>query len=319
MTDPDAPPFVRPDVQAFMDLVAQAGGKKVHESTVDEARLSYHKLNSFAEAPPVELPVIRDLAAPGPACDIPLRYYDTRERSGPSPVVLFMHGGGFVIGDIESHHSFCTAFAEGLDLPVISVDYRLAPEHPFPAAPLDCIAVARWLAGGPASLPFTPSGLIPCGDSAGGNLATVVSLALTREPAAVPLVAQCAIYPVLDSSKNWESFRLFAEGYFLDIPSMRWFDKQYGLERGSPLHDTLAAEVEGLPPTLVVTASLDPLRDQGRAYHAKLEEHGVTSRLYEAEGTVHGFIHIRRGIPSANDDVARIIDELRALVDGVPR
>lgn len=307
-------PAIRPDVRALLDLMAASGAPSMSDVTPPHARAMFHKLCQMTDAPAVPLAVIRDFSGPGPASAIALRYYDRRADRTQSPVILFMHGGGFVIGDLETHHSFCTTLADELDLPLVAVDYRLAPEHPFPAAPEDCIAIARWLATSPDTLPFAVTGLVPCGDSAGGNLATVVSLALTTKPAAVPLVAQLAIYPAVDSAPHYTSLKEFAEGYFLDTETMRWFRRQYAAPADPLLSDTILANAAGLPPTLVVTASLDPLRDQGLAYLDRLTAAGVAIRHYEAVGNIHGFITMRGAVASGADDVARIIDAATLVI-----
>ena len=306
--------FIRPDVRELLDMIARIGGKQMHEVSPVEARLMFRKMAQIADAAPVELPTIRDLSCPGPAGDIPLRLYDRRDSRGTTPVILFMHGGGFVVGDLESHNSFCTLLADRLDMPVLAVDYRLAPEHPFPAAPDDCVAAARWVASSPAELPFKVSGIIPCGDSAGGNLTTVVALALTRTPAAAPLLAQFPIYPAVDTQNRYPSMRSFADGYLLSRKSVIWFGQHYGATVDVERHDTLHADPAGLPPTLVVTASLDPLLDQGRAYRDRLAAAQVPVRYYEAEGNIHGFITLRGLTPSSAADVERIIDEMKEII-----
>ena len=184
------------------------------------ARQAYVMMGTMAELPPCDLAVINDLTCPGPAGDIPLRLYDARADRGPGPVVVFYHGGGFVVGDLESHHALCSEIASGLDLPVIAVDYRLAPEHPFPAAPDDCEAASRWVASNPAALGRTITGIIPMGDSAGGNLAIVVTQALAENPAAAPVILQVPIYPLSDSRTDHQSAADFGEGFLLTADTM---------------------------------------------------------------------------------------------------
>jgi acetyl esterase len=162
--------------------------------TPELARQTYLAMGAAGEADPLRLAVIRDLTAPGPAGPVRVRLYDARETRAPGPMVVFFHGGGFVIGDLDTHHAFCTEIAAALDLPVVAVDYRLAPEHPFPAAPDDCEAVTRWVATSPAELGRTVTGLILTGDSAGGNLTIVTTLCAAgggaRHPASAALSAQ---------------------------------------------------------------------------------------------------------------------------------
>ena len=294
---------VRDDVRKFLEMLEQMGGKAAHEGTPAEARMAFNMMTPLGDLEPVDLAVITDMHCDGPAGRIPLRYYDARADRGDSPVILFLHGGGFVIGNLDTHHPFCTSLAKALDLPVVAVDYRLAPEHPFPAAPDDCEAAARWVASNPVALPFTPTGLVPCGDSAGGNLAIVTARALQKEPADVPVVAQFPIYPVVDSQGEYESFRECSEGFLLTAETMEWFGKQYAAEAGNERNDVLHEDLDGTPPTLVVTAGLDPLRDQGKAYAAKLRNAGVSVREMTADGNIHGFICIRKMIPSSQQDI----------------
>ena len=298
--------YVRDDVRNFLEMLEQMGGRAAHEGTPAEARQAFSMLTPLADLPPEDLAVISDMHCDGPGGRIALRYYDARADRGDSPVVLFIHGGGFVIGDLASHHPFCTSLAKELDLPVVAVDYRLAPEHPFPAAPDDCEAAARWVASNPHALPFRPTGLIPCGDSAGGNLAIVTTMALKDAPAEVPVLAQFPLYPVVDSSGDYESFRECAEGFLLTSETMAWFGRQYAAEVGHARNDVLHRPQEGMPPTVIVTASLDPLRDQGKAYADKLREAGVPVRDMMAEGNIHGFIGLRKAIPSTQADVAKL-------------
>jgi acetyl esterase len=195
---------------------------------------------------------------------------------------------------------------------VVSVDYRLAPEHPFPAATEDCLAVTRWVAGSPAAIGHNVTGQILAGDSAGGNLAAAVSRDLARE---VPLLAQWLIYPGTDMAASGGSMDAFAEGFLLTREAMVWFMDHYKPDPGhkwaSPLH---AEEWDGLPPALVFTCSLDPLRDQGRAYAARLVETGHRVVFREARGQIHGCMQIRGGIPSGQDDLMAQLRDLQALI-----
>ncbi|MBU1253380.1 MAG: alpha/beta hydrolase, partial [Alphaproteobacteria bacterium] len=188
--------YVREDVRGFLDMLEQMGGKGVEEVGAVDGRQQMRAMKAVAEADNRALAVHRDLTCPGPEGDIPLRLYDTKESREAGPCVVFIHGGGFVIGDIEVYDSLCSEIAHQLDLPVVSVEYRLAPEHPFPAAPDDCEAAARWIASSPAELGREVTGLVISGDSAGGNLTIVTTNQLVNEPAAVPVLVQAPIYPV---------------------------------------------------------------------------------------------------------------------------
>jgi acetyl esterase len=314
LSDP-AEPFVRPDVRLFLDFLNALPGPRSHEAGLAEARSMMRKSRDVADRPCESLAVIRDLSCPGPGGPIPLRLYDSRDAREPGPIALFFHGGGFVLGDLETHEPFCTTLARRLDLPVLAVDYRLAPEHPFPAGAEDCIAAARWAAAGPPELGRQVTGLVPCGDSAGGNFAIVVSLALRDDPARVPVLAQWPIYPAADPANGHPSFGQFSEGYLLSRADMDWFGECYRADPADWRYAPLVMDQAGMPPTLVVTAGLDPIRDQGRAYAAALVKAGVPTIFREARGNIHGFISLRRAIPSSNEDVESAIDALQLLIE----
>lgn len=319
MTQPlDSQPYVRPDVRAFLDFLNAQEGPKMHELPADTGRAMMQAMRHVADADPTPLAVIRNLTCPGPAGDIPLRLYDARETREPGPVFVFFHGGGFVIGDLETHEPFCTEAAHVLDMPVIAVDYRLAPEHVWPAAPDDCEAAARWIASNPAKLGRGVTALTVGGDSAGGNLAIVVAMALRDEPAAVPVIAQLPIYPATDMGSDHPSYTHFADGYLLTRDSMEWFADCYAADLQHQRASPILFDQAGMPPAVVVTASLDPIRDQGRAYVAALAQAGVNVTFREAHGTIHNFICLRKGVPSAVDDIDGLLKAFRGLVDELP-
>jgi len=310
MTDP----FVRPDVRMFLDYLNRLPGPRSHEAGAEEARRMMVASRHVADAPVGELAVLRDLSCPGPGGDIPLRLYDPRDERGPGPLLLFFHGGGFVLGDLDTHDPFCAEAARQLDLPVLAVDYRLAPEHPFPAGVEDCIAAARWAAGSPAVLGREVTGLITSGDSAGGNFAIVVSLSLRDEPAAVPVVAQWPIYPAADPAKGYPSYEDFGEGYLLTHEGMDWFEQCYRPDKADWRYSPMLKSQEGMPPTLVLTASLDPIRDQGRAYAAACANAGVPVIFREARGNIHGLINLRKAVPSSQGDVDGALAALKLML-----
>lgn len=309
-----AEPFVRPDVRTFLDFLNNLPGPRTYEAGPAEARIMMRKSRTVADASVGELAVIRDLSMPGPGGEIPLRLYDAREERGPGPLVLFLHGGGFVFCDLYTHEPICAEVARRLDLPVLAVDYRLAPEHPWPAAPEDAIAAARWAAASPEPLGREVAGLVVAGDSAGGNLSIVVSLALRDQPADAPVLAQWLIYPAADPGKTYQSRADFGDGYVLSNESLDWFEDCYRADPDDWRYAPLVKSQKGMPPTLVVTASLDPIRDQGRAYAAACAEAGVPVIFREAVGNVHGFINLRRAIPSSEADIAGCIAALKLLL-----
>jgi acetyl esterase len=305
----------RPDVAALLAMLVQMQAKPMNEGSVEEGRQAFAAMGPLVDAAPEELAIIRDLTCPGPAGDIPLRLYDARESRSAGPAMVFFHSGGFVIGDLETHHPVCTYFAKNLDIPVIAVDYRLAPEHPFPAAPDDCEAAARWIAKNASSIGLDITGLALCGDSAGGNLAISVTHALMAKPAAVPVVAQFAIYPATDSASTGGTMEEFADGYLLTAKTMDWFMEQYKPELGNPRHEVIHTNHAASPPTLVFTAGLDPLRDQGCAYAKAVEAAGVRVIYDEATGNLHNFLCLRKAIPSTAQDMERMIGHMRSLLN----
>jgi acetyl esterase len=307
-------PFVRPDVRLFLDYLNSLPGPRSHEVGPNEARAMMLASRHVADVPTGELAVIRDLACPGPAGEIALRLYDIRETREAGPLFLFFHGGGFVFGDLDTHEPFCAEMARQLDLPVVAVAYRLAPEHPWPAGAEDCIAAARWVAGSPDALGREVTGLVLAGDSAGGNFTIVTSLALRDEPAAVPVLVQWPIYPAADPGKGYPSFTDFGEGYLLTREGIKWYDECYRPDKQDWRYAPLVKSQEGMPPTLVVTASLDPIRDQGRAYAAATIQAGVPTIFHEAKGNIHGFINLRKAIPSSDEDVKACVEALKLLL-----
>ena len=307
--------YVRPDVQMILTMMAQSDQPLMSEVEPAMAREMYNVMAAMLEADAVEIPRIEDISCPGPAGDIALRLYDSQvERNTETPVIIFYHGGGFVIGDLESHHSFCTYIAREMNIPVIAVDYRLAPEAPFPAAPEDSLAATRWVADNQVQLKLKISGMIPCGDSAGGNLALVVGQVLATEPASVPIVAQFPIYPATRMDAEGGSMDEFAEGFLLTKESMEYFDQQYAPKDDDIHVSPYLGDLAASPPTVLVTAGLDPLRDQGRDYAADLIRHGVNTTFMEMPGNVHGFINIRKAVPSAQQDVDKMIAAWKTLL-----
>ena len=314
MTIDQETPFVRPDVAQFLAYLNGLPGPKTHEVGAPAARQLYKAMREVADPPIGELAVIRDLMIPGPAGDIPARLFDARERREPGPAVVFYHGGGFVIGDLDTHASVTAEVARTLALPVIAVDYRLAPEARWPAAPDDAEAAARWVAESPEALGRKVTGLVLMGDRAGGTLVIVAALDLRDRPAAVPVLVQAPIYPATDSTQMYLSYEQFSAGHLLTHESMEWFADCYAADiqhqRGSPL----LADLAGMPPAVVITASLDPIRDQGRAYAAALAQAGVPVVFREAVGNIHGFITLRKAVPSSAGDVAGYLVAVKAAV-----
>lgn len=304
--------FIREDVQGFLALV---NSLPPPEALVpEEQRMGYLGLKAMTEADPRSMAVIKDLTCPGPAGDIPVRLYDVRESREPSPVILFFHGGGFVIGDLDTHNSLCTELSHVLDLPVLAVHYRKAPEHPFPAAPDDCEAVARWLAASPAELGRTVTGLVTIGGSAGGNLATVTAAALRDKPADAPMLLQVLLYPTTDESQDG-SMATFAEKHLLTKATMDWFYSLYLPESGNPRAFPIHAKAEGMCPAIIATAGLDPLQDQGRRMAAKFVDAGVDTLFLHFPGLTHDFTTTRKAVPSAQKDTETIMAAMKLMLE----
>jgi acetyl esterase len=307
-------PYVRPDVAQFLAYLNAQPGPKTHELPAPAARQLFKALPQLADLPPEPLATVTDLAIPGPAGPIPARLFDAADRREPGPAVVFFHGGGFVIGDLDTHAGPCATIATLLGLPVIAVDYRLAPEAPWPAAPDDCEAAARWVADSPAALGRSVTGLVLCGDRAGGTLTIVTAAALRDRPAAVPVLVQAPLYPAADLSHVEGSMQDFAEGYMLTHDTLRWFADAYAADISHARGNPILGDMAGMPPAVVVTAGLDPLRDQGRRYAAALIAAGVPVTYREAAGTIHGFINLRRAIPSAQGDLLGFLSALKPMI-----
>jgi acetyl esterase len=257
-------------------------------------------------------------AVPGPAGDIPVRVYRPA-AGGPVPVLVYFHGGGWTIGSIEGHDNFCRALANRTGCAVVSVEYRLGPEHRFPAAVEDALAATRWTAEHAVELGGDASRLVVGGDSSGGNLAAVVSL-LARDAGGPAIAYQLLIYPATDLRRDWPSYHEFGTGYFLEVADMLWFEGHYVRSmadredwRVSP---AAAPDHTGLPPALVVTAEYDPLRDQGEAYGEILRAAGVPAKVVRLPGMIHGFVTFD-GLPSAAAAIDDIAAEVRSAL-GVP-
>jgi acetyl esterase len=299
---------VHPQVQVLLDQMAAVGGKTLSESTVEEGRQAMQMIAMLAgEGPAVE--TVEDRVIEG----VPVRLYrPASPASAPLPVLVWFHGGGWVIGDLETSDSTCRELAVRSQCAVVSVDYRRAPEAPFPAAVDDCWAVTEWVAvpANGASLGVDSSRVAVGGDSAGGNVAAIVAqkAAAAGSPS---LVFQLLVYPVTDMQFGHPSMSENAEGYLLTRESMYWFRSHYLSNEAdvlNPLASPLLAEdsaMAGVAPALVITAEYDPLRDEGEAYARKLEAAGVPAKATRYDGQIHGFF----GMQAVLDDAHRALDE----------
>jgi acetyl esterase len=301
-----------PQAKAVLDQMAALGAPPLGTLSPHEHRQMM--LMTRAAAPPgPEVQRVEDRTIPGPAGEIPVRLYYPSD--GPAlPALVYFHGGGWVIGSIETHDATCRELATAADCLVVSVDYRLAPEHKFPAAAEDAYAATRWVAEHAAEIGADPRRIAVGGDSAGGNLAAVVAL-MARDRGGPSLAFQLLVYPVTDYNFHTESYRQNAEGYLLTRHSMQWFWNHYltseadgGNPHASPIR---AKDLSGLPPALVITAEFDPLRDEGEAYTNRLREAGVPAAYTCYEGMIHGFFGMSAVVDKAKQAVGEAAGALQ--------
>jgi acetyl esterase/lipase len=281
---------LHPEIQAILDVMNAAPGPPDHEVPVAEARAAHVAETAELSGPGEPVAEVRDVRVPAAGGDVLVRAFrPVGDPTDPLPVVAYVHGGGWVMGSVDSYDTLLRALANATGAIVAAVDYRLAPEHRFPAALEDSLAAIRWLAAHADELGGDGSRLAVAGDSAGGNLAAVAARRLRGE---VPLALQVLIYPVTDAGTNLPSYREFAGGHGLSAASMRRFWDLYldGADGSdsdaSPLR---AADLAGVAPALVLTADEDVLRDEGEAYAAALREAGVEAELVRWPGSIHGF------------------------------
>jgi acetyl esterase len=304
-------------VKALLDQMAAIGAPKLWELGPQAARAAMRM--SIFRTNDVEIGATADRSFPGPSGEVGLRVYTPLGATAPLlPGLVFFHGGGFVLGDLESHDGLCRTLSNESGCRVVSVDYRLAPEHPFPAAVEDSFAAVKWVATNAAELGIDAARIAVGGDSAGGNLAAVAAV-LAKKAGGPKLAFQLLIYPVAQlGGAETASMRENAKGYFLEKASMEWFTRLYcpeASQRSDPrLSPLLARDVTGLPPAYVVTAGFDPLRDEGKAYADKLDAAGVAVTYVNYPGMVHGFFSFRGLVPKAREAVAAAAAALRAAL-----
>jgi acetyl esterase/lipase len=293
-----------PQAQQVCDLIVASGRPPIETLTPEQARQAYLAAKPILQPDPDPVAEVVNLQADGPAGAIPLRLYrgNGADKRKAQPALIYFHGGGWVIGDLETHDQVCRALANAIPAVVVSVDYRLAPEHKFPAAAVDAIAATRWIAGNAQHLGIDATRLAVGGDSAGGNLATVVALEM-RDRGGPKLAFQLLIYPSTDMRMAWPSLERHAQQLPLTRAGMQWFVEHYLRSsadksdwRASPL---LAKSLAGLPPALVITAGFDPLGDEGQAYAEALRKAGVATVHERFNGQIHGFVTMGRIIADA--------------------
>lgn len=261
-------------------------------------------------ATPVAVGTVEDRVIPG--SDVPVRIYHPLGGSGAPPVIVYFHGGGFVLCDLDSHDSCCRRLANGIGALVVSVDYRLAPEHPFPAAVQDAWAAVQWVAGHADEFGADPARLVLAGDSAGGNLAAVTAM-LARDHGGPAVAFQLLIYPVVDQRRKTSAASPYNASGALTADHMRWFTEQYLGPGGDPtdvLASPLLADAAGLPPAHIVTGECDPLRAEGELYAQRLRDAGVAVTITNYANMFHGFFNLSDHLPEARratDDVCTVL------------
>jgi acetyl esterase len=307
-----------PSVQLLLELRRRNGAKPWHAQTPHQARRSFAAESRVGAFRPMAVGAIRDLEVDGGDGPIPARHYaPPAEGSAPAPLLVYLHGGGFVVGDLDSYDSACRLLCRHAGVHVLSVDYRLAPEHQFPAALYDAKAALEWAFAHAAELGADPARVAIGGDSAGGNLAATVARLATRDGAPVPAM-QLLIYPATDIESQWRSRELFRDGnLLLTTNDIDFFEHHYMGESpeedplGSPLH---AGDLSNLPPALVATAGFDPLRDEGEAYAKALADAGSTVILRRFGELLHGFVNLSPINPACHDAMVEIAGVVRAML-----
>jgi acetyl esterase/lipase len=300
-----------PKIEKVLAGMLLAPGPPSHEIPVEQARVN-HRMETevlCGDGPPVA--AVRDLTIPGPGGEIPLRAYTPEDAGERPPVVVFLHGGGWALGSIPTYDAPVRALANASGAVVVSVEYRLAPEHRFPAAVDDSLTAVRWAAGQGGELGADPSRLAVAGDSAGGNLAAVCARRLRDE---LDIRLQALIYPVADGGVNTPSFREFGDRYGLTAAGMRRFWELYldGADSSDPDASPMrATDLSGVAPAYVLTADHDVLRDEGEAYAGALRDAGVDVELRRWPGTIHGFVRWLAATDIAGEAIAEVGDRLR--------
>jgi acetyl esterase/lipase len=307
-----------PQMKQIIDMIAAAGAPSIRGMTAPEARTAFEgRLEFFRRGGVAAVERCEDRTVPGPDGPIPVRLYYPRGQS-PCGAAMFFHGGGWVLGNLDSHDPTCRALAAGSGALIIAVDYRLAPEHKFPAAADDSYAATQWAGENAATLGYPAGRLAVCGDSAGGNLAAVAAL-MARDRGGPALRYQLLIYPAFDPAMEAPSHREFAQdGYVLSSADMAWFWNHYlrNAQDGSNpyVNPARVSDLSRLPPALVITAGFDPLRDEGEAYAESLRKAGVPVTARRFEGLTHGFFNMTSQIDQARAALDQTCGALRTAL-----
>ncbi len=297
-----------PAVQALFEQMPLLGNYPLWEKSPEQAREEFRAMCHLYDAKVVPIGKTQTIEAEGPAGALQLRVYTrVAPGAGTVPAIVYFHGGGFVMGDLDCYDTLCRTLANESGCRVLSLDYRLAPEHPFPAAVEDCFAALKWVEAKAAALFIDPNSIVVAGDSAGANLAAVTCLLAKDNKDSPRIVFQVLIYPPTQMS-GVSVVRQHASGYLLDQRSIDWFQSHYipkDADRTDPRLSPLAAkDASGLPPAYIVTAGFDPLRDEGVAYAEKLRQAGVAVTYVDYPSMIHGFFSMSGLIPLASEAVA---------------
>jgi acetyl esterase/lipase len=302
---------LHPDYAALLKQLAEVPGPPLAELPTADARAMYRMMRPAA--PELAVGNVVDRSIAGPAGDIRLRIY-TPAGSGPFPLIVYFHGGGWVIGDLETADAVARQLCSGVGCVVVSVDYRLAPEHRYPAAVQDCYAATQWATTHLDELAVDAGRVAVAGESAGANLAAVVSL-LARDRAGPAIHFQLLAYPVTDADFETASYHANADGYLLTRATMQWFWDQYCPDPAARVEPNAAplkaADLAGLPPALIMTAEFDPLRDEGEAYAARLRDAGVAAESVRFDGLIHDFLAMSRQLGAARPGLEKAVAALR--------
>lgn len=297
-----------PYFKAMLDAAAEAGAPPLNTLPPEAAREVYRTLK-FGEEPPIGPVETRDFTVPGKAGPVAVRHYTPKGAADVTPGIVFFHGGGWVIGDLQTHDDVCRRLADLTGYRVLAVDYRLAPENPFPASHDDCLSATQWAFENAASIGFDPARIATCGDSAGGNLSASIAISL-RDEGRHKLAMQVLMYPVTTFTVTTESMDRLAEGYFLTKEGMIYFrDALFGdtgLGHDPRVSVLDVSDLSGLPKAFVSTAGFDPLSDEGAAYAKALADAGVEVEHHHYESFIHGFYNLAALAPAvlaAYDDV----------------
>ncbi len=302
---------LHPQAAAFLQQVTALGIPPLWTLSPAEARQAFLGLRALAGTPEPVAHVTNRLIPASQATLLVRIYAPESDRS--LPVTVYFHGGGFVIGNLDSHDNVCRALANRTPAIVVSVDYRLAPESPFPAAPIDAYDALQWVIAHAGEFGGDPARVAVAGDSAGGNLATVAALMARNRKGHLP-VFQLLVYPVTDATHSQPSYEENGEGYFLTKEAMQWFLRHYvpdGQDKRHPyLSPLFEKDLTGLPPAHIIVAEYDPLRDEGTTYARRLEAAGVQVTISHYAGLVHGFF----SLPGWFDDARRALDEAATVL-----